>query len=139
MHKDETHKAVLVGYLSQMIQEGLIHWWDDRHLRPADDRAGDIDRHLNTADIILLLTSKHFLESKYCTEIEVPRALQRRETEGTKVVPIFLDDSKPWEQAFAKVQGLPIDAKPILSAAHWPDPNDAWRQVVGKLRELVSA
>lgn len=138
-HKDETYKAVLVGYLAQMIQEGLIHWWDDRHLRPADDWAGDIDRNLNSADIILLLTSKHFLASKYCMEIEVPRALERRDTEGARVVPIFLDDSKPWEQAFAKTQGLPTDAKPILSAAHWPDPNDAWRQVADKLRALVSA
>ena len=106
---------------------------------PADDWAGDIDRHLNTADIILLLISKHFLASKYCMEIETPRAIHRRDNEDVKVVPIILDESKLWGQPFMDRQGLPTDAKPILDAKHWPDPNDAWRQVADKLRALVSA
>jgi len=137
-HKDETHKATLGGYLLQLAQEGLINVWDDRHLRPADDWAGDIDRNLNTADIILLLTSKHFLASKYCMEIETPRAIHRRDTEGAKVVPIILDDSDFRSQPFMTRQALPTDAKPILDAKHFPDPNDAWRQVADKLRALVT-
>ncbi len=137
-HKDETHKATLGGYLLQLAQERLIDVWDDRHIRPADDWAGDIDRNLNTADVILLLVSKNFLASKYCTEIEAPRAIHRRDTEGVKVVPIILDGSDFGRQPFMTKQALPTDAKPILDAKHWPDANDAWRQVADKLRALVT-
>ncbi len=72
-HKDETHKATFGGHILPLVQEGLIAWWDDRHLRPGDDWAGEIDGNLNRAELILLLVSKHFLASHYCSHIEAPR------------------------------------------------------------------
>ncbi|MBA4062951.1 MAG: serine/threonine protein kinase [Isosphaera sp.] len=136
-HRDETHKATLGGHLLQLVQEGLVEWWDDRHLRPADDWAGEIDRTLDTADLVLLLVSRNFLASRYCTTVEVPRALERRDREGVRVLPIVLDESELAGQPFMTRQALPAGAKPVLSPAHWPDPNDAWRQVADRLRSLV--
>jgi internalin A len=136
-HRDETHKATLGGHLLPLVQEGLIHWWDDRHLRPGDDWAGDIDRNLEQADVILLLVSCHFLASRYCTTIEVPRALERQRAGQSLVVPIILDGSDTSGQPFMSRQVLPTDNRPILEPRHWPDPNDGWRQVVGALREVV--
>jgi hypothetical protein len=138
-HRDETHKAVVVGYRAQLIQEGLITWWDDRHLRPADDWAVEIDRNLDAADVILLLTSKNFLASRYCTEVEVLRALHRRDAEGVKVIPVILDDSNLGGQpAVQGPPGPPDRRQADPEPAHWPDPNDDWRQVADKLRGLVA-
>ena len=138
-HKDETHKATLGGHLLLLVQEQLVTWWDDRHLRPADDWAGEIDRNLNDAAVILLLVSKHFLASHYCMNIEMVHARRRQSAGEAVIVPIVLDDADLWNQPFMNQQALPTDAKPILSAKHWPDPNDAWRQVADRLRELVAA
>jgi hypothetical protein len=132
-HRDETHKATLGGHLLPLVQEGLIHWWDDRHLRPGDDWAGDIDRKLEQADVILLLVSRHFLASNYCLNMETPAALAG----SALVVPIILDDADTTGQAFMQRQVLPTDNRPILLAKHWPDHNDGWRAVVAGLREVV--
>jgi len=70
-------------------------------------------------------------------KIEMPRAIERRDSEGVKVVPIVLDRSNRREQPFISKQALPTDAKPILETKHWPDPNGAWQQVSDKLRLMI--
>lgn len=80
-----------------------------------------------------------FLASHYCMNIEVAHARRRQSAGEAVIVPIVLDDADLRNQSFMSKQALPTDAKPILSAKHWPDPNDAWRQVADRLRELVAA
>jgi internalin A len=137
-HKDETHKAMLCGHILPLVQEGVLDWWDDRHLRPGDDWAGEIDGNLNRADLILLLVSRHFLASHYCSNIEAPRAMERQRAGEALVLPIVLDDADVWSQPYMSRQTVLADARPILSAAHWPNPNDAWRMVAVNLREVAS-
>lgn len=137
-HKDESHKAALGGHALPLVQRGVLQWWDDRHLRPGDDWEGEIDGNLDRAEVIVLLVSRHFLASHYCSQIEAPQAMQRQRAGEAVVLPVVLDETPDiWKQPFLSRQSVLADAKPVLSAKHWPDPNDAWRAVAAGLGDAA--
>ena len=80
-HKDEKLRNKLETQLSHLRQQGHIAHWYDRKIGAGKEWANEIDEHLNTADIILLLVSPDFLASEYCYGIEMkyngPRNLDR--------------------------------------------------------------
>jgi hypothetical protein len=65
------------AHLSLLRRQGLIADWHDREIEAGEDWRSEISRHLEAADIVLLLVSAYFLESDYCFEIEMKRALER--------------------------------------------------------------
>ena len=74
-HKDEALREELEKQLSLLKWQGLITGWHDRRILAGQEWADEIDTHLNTAQIILLLVSPDFMASKYCYGVEVKRAL----------------------------------------------------------------
>src|SRR5947209_3245615 len=78
-HADEALRQQLETHLSLLRRQGLISEWHDREILPGAQWAEEIDKHLQTASIILLLVSPDFLAFDYCYEIEMQRALERHE------------------------------------------------------------
>src|SRR5581483_2822575 len=76
-HKDEKLRDKLAEHLRVFEREGVISGWHDRQITAGSEWAGQIDEHLNTAQVILLLISHHFLVSDYCYDVEMKRALER--------------------------------------------------------------
>ncbi|NJR40793.1 MAG: toll/interleukin-1 receptor domain-containing protein [Leptolyngbyaceae cyanobacterium CSU_1_4] len=76
-------------HLSSLRQQGVISSWHDRQIVAGSEWEEEIDRHMRTADIILLLVSPDFVNSKYCYNIELPYAMQRHEAREAYVVPIW--------------------------------------------------
>ncbi len=136
-HRDELHLGQLKGHVRLLERQGLIEPWDDRQVRPGDEWAGEIDENLNRADLILFLVSHHFINSDYCYKIERARALERALAHEATVIPVILDDVDLQGEEFMSLQVLPTDAKPILSAQQWPNPNAAWRNVAEGIRKVV--
>jgi hypothetical protein len=125
---------MLEKHLSQFKRQKLIANWYDRLIRPGTDWAKEIDTHLNSASIILLLISADFLGSDYCTGIEMKRALERQETGEARVIPIMLRHVY-WQGApFERLQMLPQDARPV---ATWEDHDLAFTHIAMQLRKVV--
>src|SRR6266704_5328694 len=78
-HADEKLRNELEKHLALLKQQGYISEWHDRRVLAGREWERDIDQHLNTARIILLLVSADFLASDYCYGIEMKRALERHE------------------------------------------------------------
>ena len=68
-HEDEKLRDELEKHLSILKRSGLISVWHDRKIGAGDEWKGQIDDHLNSANIILLLISPDFLSSDYCYDI----------------------------------------------------------------------
>src|ERR1051325_7715832 len=64
--EDEELTAQLVKHLANLENQGLITLWYDSRIPAGDSWAKEIEKHLNSAPIILLLVSKSFLASKHC-------------------------------------------------------------------------
>lgn len=74
-HKDEPLRRQLEQHLSLLSQQGIATLWHDRLIAPGTDWSQEVDTHLETAPLVLLLISSDFLASDYCYGIEMKRAL----------------------------------------------------------------
>lgn len=135
-HEDEGLKDELLRHLSLLKRQGIISEWHDRRIVPSDNWSQEIDSHLESAQIVLLLISADFLASDYCYERELKRALERHKQGATRVVPVFLRPVD-WKGAlFEHLQGLPLDARPITN---WSNRDDAWVSVAKGIRIIAES
>lgn len=117
-HADEPLLVELNKHLSQLRRQQVIEAWYDRDIAAGTEWAGEIDDHLETADLILLLVSPDFLASDYCYDVELKRAMQRHSAGAARVVPIILRPVDWVGAPFGRLQALPSDAKPVTSWAN---------------------
>ena len=64
-HEDEALHEELEKHLSMLQANGVIDSWHDRAIPAGKEWASEMNEHLNSAQIILLLISPDFLVSKY--------------------------------------------------------------------------
>jgi DNA-binding MarR family transcriptional regulator len=133
-HKDEELRKELEEHLALLKRQGYIVGWHDRMIGAGEEWKGQLDRNLEEAQIILLLISPSFLASDYCYDIETVRALDRHDTGEARVIPILLRPVD-WEGApFARLQGLPIDLRPVTT---WPNRDEAFRNIAQGIRRVI--
>jgi hypothetical protein len=112
-HEDEQLREQLEKHLSLMRRQEIITEWNDRKIVPGSDWSQEIDAHLNSATIILLLISPDFLASDYCYDIEMQRAMERHELGEARVIPVILRPVD-WQGApFGHLKSLPRDGRPV--------------------------
>src|SRR6266702_4394560 len=133
-HEDELLRNQLEKHLSLLRRQGLISEWYDRQILAGDEWAHDIDEHLETAWIILLLISPDFLASDYCYDIEMRRALERHSRGEARVIPIILRPCDWRSSPFAHLQCLPRDGRPITQ---WKNQDEALVTVAKGLRAAI--
>src|SRR6476660_1545827 len=133
-HKDERLRNKLESHLSLLKQQGVITAWHDRKIVPGKDWEKEIDKHLSSAAIILLLISSDFLESTYCYGIEMTRALRRHRAGTAVVIPVILRPVDWHGAPFGKLQALPKDGKPIVT---WPTQDAGFLDVARGVRTVI--
>ncbi len=92
--KDQSLLLELKTHLTPLQREGLITLWADIDINAGMEWEKEIQRHLNTAQIILLLISPDFIASEYCYSVEMQRAVERHECGEARVIPIILQRSE---------------------------------------------
>ena len=123
--KDKDLLLEFNSHLSPLLKRGKITLWFDRDIPAGAEWEHQINTHLNSAQIILLLTSDNFFASKYC-EIEMTLAIKRSRAGDAIVIPIYLETSyegehrwekAPWKKVpFSELQVLPRNGKSITSS-----------------------
>jgi TIR domain len=134
-HKDEDLRNELEKHLSLLKRNGVIAGWHDRKIVSGAEWSGEIDKHLEASNIILLLVSSDFIASDYCYEIEMKRAMERHEQRAARVIPIILRRCDWHDAPFGKLQALPKDGKPIKT---WNDIDEAFTDVVAGLKRTIA-
>ena len=133
-HVDEEFKAELLKHLLPLQRLQLIESWHDRKITGGQEWDRVISTKLNEADIILLLVSIDFINSKYCYDVELERAMERHSAGEAVVIPVILR-SCMWQQTpFAKLQALP---KNVRAIALWPDRDEALVNVAEAVRQVA--
>jgi hypothetical protein len=134
-HKDEALRDQLQTHLSLLKRQGVISNWHDRRISAGREWEGQIDGHLNSARIILLLISADFLASDYCYDIELTRAMERHEAGESRVIPVILR-ACDWHYAtFGKLQAVPKDGEPVTS---WQNIDEAFSDVAKGIRAAAN-
>ena len=133
-HKDEELRNELEKHLSPLIERREITVWCDRDITAGSERADQIDQHLESANVILLLISADYLASANY-DIELKRAIERHEAREARVIPILLRAADWGEEPFSKLKVLPQNEKPVES---WPNRDEAFTDVTKGIREAVA-
>jgi hypothetical protein len=133
-HEDEELQRRLEVHLTSLKRQKLIDTWHSRDVLAGQFPREEIDAHLNSADIILLLISPDFLASDYCYGIEMKRALERHAAGDTMVIPIILRPTDWTGSPFAHLQALPRDGKPVTS---WLNEDEAFADVAMGIRHYI--
>ncbi|MGH8546749.1 MAG: toll/interleukin-1 receptor domain-containing protein [Gammaproteobacteria bacterium] len=133
-HRDEELRDELSKHLAMLKRRHVITGWHDRKIGAGKEWESEIDHHLDTADVILLLISSDFLASEYCYDVEVRRAMARHDAREVRVIPVILRPVD-WKGApFGRLQALPKDAKPITT---WANRDDAFLNVAEGIRAAI--
>ncbi len=132
--EDEALCDQLEKHLRQLQRQGLISTWHERKILPGGARAHEIDTHLETASIILLLVSPDFLASDYCYDIQMQRALERHQLGLARVIPIILRPCDWQHSPLKDLQCLPRDGKPVTQ---WSDQDGAFNTITQGLRRVI--
>src|SRR5262245_54847880 len=134
-HEDEPLRAELVKHLGILKRQGIIREWHDRKITAGTEWKGQIDHHVNTAGVILLLVSSDFISSDYCWDVELRRALERHDKKEARVIPVILRHVDNWGAApFGRLQAAPTGGRPVTD---WPNRDEAFADVAGHIRRAV--
>jgi hypothetical protein len=145
-HEDEELRDKLERHLSSLKDEGLIKIWHDRKIIGGEDWETELDNNMKSAHIILLLISSDFLNSHYCTGIELRQARERYDSGSARVIPVILrevdwrrypfgkDQSAGECQKLSKLQAFPKDAMPVKI---WDDEDAAFKDVASGIRKVI--
>jgi hypothetical protein len=138
-------------YLTKMIKcltrvhlldrtQPLVTWYDGC-LQAGGLVHKDIMDQLERADIVVLLLSPDFIDSEYCFDTELPRALQRYEQKQNIVIPVIIRETVEWVNyeigniKLGDLTALPTKGKPLKK---WDDPDDFWASVQKGIHERVA-
>ncbi len=130
---DEKLREQLEIHLGLLRQQGFIESWHNRRINAGREPTTELDGHIDSAQIILLLVSPDFLASGYCFGREMRQMLQRHESGEARVIPIILRPTL-WQSApFGQLLALPPEGKPVIS---WPDTTKVWVDIAQALQFL---
>ncbi|ACF00311.1 hypothetical protein I8G32_01634 [Rhodopseudomonas palustris] len=133
-HADEALRDQIETQLALLKRQGIIDVWHDRRIGAGREFAREIDQHVESDEIILLLVSADFLASDYCYEKEMLRALTRHDAGEAVVIPVILR-ACDWHGApFGKLNAVPRDGKPITQFA---DRDAAMLEVARAVRSVA--
>jgi len=133
-HRDEKLREELDKHLAALKRSDLIETWCDRRISPGSEFASEIDAHLTTADIVLLLISPDFLNSDYCYRREMGIALDRHAAGANRVIPIILRPVDWLPTPLGRLLALPKDGKPITT---WNRRDDALFDAAKGIRRVA--
>lgn len=133
-HADEALRNELEKHLSILKRQGFIEPWHDRRIGAGGEFAREISQNLEAADVILLLVSADFLNSDYCYDIEMKRAMERHEAGEARVIPVILRPCDWHDAPFGKLLATPPDGKAVKS---FPSLDDAFVLVVADIKQAL--
>lgn len=135
-HVDEEFKNKLDIHFAPLKRSNKIETWNDRKLVPGTLFDDEIRKHLCEDEIIILLISADFINSDYCYEIEMMKALERMKNSDTIVIPIILRPCLWKETPLKDIQALPKNGTPI---SKYPDADDAYLEIVQSVNNIIES
>ncbi|HYK01624.1 MAG TPA: AAA family ATPase [Thermoanaerobaculia bacterium] len=128
----------LVGFLRGLEAEEGVEFWTDQRLEGGTFWDEEIQKRLRESDIALVLVSQGFLDSPYCTSVEMSAFLARCREDGLIIFPVILSPCE-WDRHewLASRQFLPGGGETIEE--HYAEPGKRKRLFLKIRQELRSA
>jgi hypothetical protein len=133
-HKDEKHRDALSSSLALLKREGLIKEWHDGDILPGQKWEDTIYQQLDSADVVLMLVSRDFINSDFIWGNELQRAIERENSHQARVIPVILRPTDWQNSPLGTLQALPKNGKPITL---WANRDAALLDVEKGIRKAI--
>ncbi len=133
-HEDELLLKELKKHLALLQWQGTLSIWHDRDISAGQEWQTVISSHLNTANLILLLISADFMDSKYALSVEGKRALERHTAKEARVIPVYLRPVFVKNAPFDHLEPLPTDHKSVTA---WSNKDEAYKNITEGIYKVV--
>ncbi|WP_160145684.1 toll/interleukin-1 receptor domain-containing protein [Dictyobacter aurantiacus] len=134
-HEDEKLLKKIEKQLKILKHHGDVITWHDRKINAGLEWKQEIDFHLKSANIILLLISTDFMASDYCYSVELEQALARHHNGDCRVIPVILRPTIWKNEKFSKLQALPANGKPVTN---WSNKDKAFVDIAEGIQKVIS-
>lgn len=126
----------LAIYLGALRRQGIFEVWHDQQILPGKDWLHEMETHLMIAQIIVLLISQYFLNSDYCYDMQMAKAVERHKRAEAHLLPVILRPVYYGGAPFAQLEPLPRGGKPVRSR-HWRNQDEAFFDVAEGIRMVA--
>jgi len=133
-HDDAPLLEKLKKQLAGSERRKLISEWYDGEISPGTKWSEEIAKNIDSADLILLLISPDFIDSDYCNDVEVKKAIERHEEGTARVIPVILRPVNWIELPFSNLQVLPSGARPVTT---WPNQDEAFLDIAKGIEAAI--
>jgi hypothetical protein len=133
--KDEDLREELDRHLANLKRQGKIQAWHKGAIEAGAEWDAAIKQQLETAQIILLLVSAHFIASNDCYDL-LQQSLQRHSAGTARVIPIILKPTDLQGSSFSHFSSLPTNGRPITL---WNHRDEAFLNVVEGIRGAIES
>jgi hypothetical protein len=115
-HKDDRWRERIVEQLAVLAKQGLLDLCDDTKIGAGDAWFDQIQAHMRSAKVALLLISSSFLTSDFILAHEVQQLFDRHAKSGMHIYPVLIRPC-PWQEVawLARIQMRPPGAKALSS------------------------
>jgi hypothetical protein len=128
------HKALTPLKRSRKFK--LVEWYDGR-IRPGCEWEPATFENLKRSNVILLLLSPAFIDSRYCYEKELKWALRCHNERTALVIPVVLKEVAWRDRKFSPYQAIPRGKKGIKPVIKWRPRSMAWKEIRKQLRKEI--
>jgi hypothetical protein len=135
-HEDRELLIELRKHLRPLERQGLVTVWHDGDIGAGANWEEELKKHLEEAQIILLLISKDFIDSDYCYGVEMQYALKKHKEGKATVIPVILRDCLWHGMLFGMLQALPPGGRPVTG---WDNKDTAFLTTVLGIGSVVEA
>lgn len=133
-HKDQRYFHRLKTHLASLERHYPLTVWSFLDISPGRRWDQEIQDHLGSAQIVLLLISPDFLASDYCYSEEMKHAIELHERGEARVIPIILRPVSWQGTPFGNLQALPPGAEPVT---RWRKQEDAFFAITTALKKVI--
>ena len=140
-HDDIEHLKELRAQLGGLEMDGRIVVFDDGEIKAGTKWDSTIKAELRRADLILLMLSPSFLDSRYARHIEYGEALERWRQDKVVVYPIVVRAIDLGALKISEIQARPHDKmRRLKPLAAWSGHRrtEVLASIAAELRELVA-
>jgi TIR domain len=130
---DEDHLNELIRQLTPMQRQGSITLWDTRQIAGGAVTANEIEKHVNSAQIFLLLITSNYISSDNYSLV-VNRAMARQQRGEAFVIPILLNWVFWEDEPYGNLRPLPDNRKPVSA---WTNRGEAFFNIAEGIRKVV--
>lgn len=132
--EDEALFRELATHLAVLEHQDMIRISSSHSVTAGDRRDHAIEERMQSAHLILLLISAHFLASKDCCA-EMERAISLQQAKKSDVLAILLRACSYGPGPISQLEILPEPSKPVYQ---FPDRDEAWESIMRTIRGRIT-